>query len=986
MASKAKYTISDIQSLAGVLRGKLEKRAGMPLVSGIQCLSDTHPGDNDGNCSVWITRGYYFGGKCHSHGCDKADIERGFARLIGGQDSAADVIRYGAPNPVRAAEIEADESKRIIYARRLWDRASEVGEAIPIPLRLWLDTKEHHPIWADASIPENLRWIPDAPNALIGACARLNGVGEVRAVARVFIDAGGAPAKDKAGEGLGKRTNGAKTDAVCLLFRGVEPNFDTLHVCEGIADGLRILSIEGGDVAACIQTPNASLIPADSVIERGWARVVIWADMDDDGVGLRKARELRSHLADAGIAVELRAPPKGYDAASAPGSSEGIEYEIDTSSEADTASTSSMVAIDLDAPPKSATENNYIGSYELNPPGVMVSIIQTHARNLLAVFDSDSQTWSLLRDLGAGVWGAFGDRPKEYLHEIAKEIAGESIIQRERDKLTGDKTGANMYAFAKSLLRTSGQTDVFNQVGLAMEILEKRFGARSVHGLTYCDSSELDANPRYIGAPNGVIDTHTGKLLRGAAARRALVTRTIPDDYDENARTDDVDRLTAHLDDASARYIWDALGYALRGVPGERFYVLLGATGGGKTTLLEAVSAALGPYSGGRMGQNVYARARANKAGANPEIGMALTGGPRIAMVEELEKKSLDIAALKNDTGGGSITWRDLYETGKSAYQKNRRARTITGTLIWAMNPPIADFGLIDAAMRRRCRVLEYPQVPIGADAGSGYKARLQTDARNRQALVAKLVRYAAANPTLPTDIPSVEVATEEARVSAMGDAEIWAARHIIRTDRDSDRMHTSEVWSHVCEAAGGEDAWGMKRTPFTQMVGEVIGVKPKIIRAGAESKSGRGWIGIRMRNAAELADYDASQAQSVSDFEESAPIAIPEIIAEGIEEPTMVRPPAEGEIPHMRMITVSMAVEDLDNPDLHLQSRLEAGEAGLLDYIRAIQAEQSDGENLEVNAREFFGQFEDVKGLAESDGISIEDAIERAEAMNDAY
>ena len=52
--------------------------------------------------------------------------------------------------------------------------------------------------------------------------------------------------------------------------------------------------------------------------------------------------------------------------------------------------------------------------------------------------------------------------------------------------------------------------------------------------LTRCDAGDLD-RLQYLGAPNGVIDLQTGRLLPPEEGRLALVTRQLPDPYDPDA-------------------------------------------------------------------------------------------------------------------------------------------------------------------------------------------------------------------------------------------------------------------------------------------------------------------------------------------------------------------------------------------------------------------------------------------------------------------
>ena len=146
--------------------------------------------------------------------------------------------------------------------------------------------------------------------------------------------------------------------------------------------------------------------------------------------------------------------------------------------------------------------------------------------------------------------------------------------------------------YAKKLRSDEGRQKALRSVGRVVE--RWRYDRALPNGFKVVKADELDRNSRYLGAPNGIIDLNTESLLTGAEARSKLVTRQVPDPYDPNATHPDVDRLMGHLPEASRSFLVNAFGYALRGKVSRRFYVLLGPPAGGKSTLLEAVTAALG--------------------------------------------------------------------------------------------------------------------------------------------------------------------------------------------------------------------------------------------------------------------------------------------------------------------------------------------------------------------------------------------------------
>ena len=149
--------------------------------------------------------------------------------------------------------------------------------------------------------------------------------------------------------------------------------------------------------------------------------------------------------------------------------------------------------------------------------------------------------------------------------------------------------------YVNGAVSAAGRRTVVENLGLAHAILREHAAVPA--GLRFVPSQIIDADTRYLGAPNGVIDLDSGRLLSRTEARGALVSRTIPDPYDPEARDPHVDRLTSHMSEEERERLLDALGYALRGGPVDRLYVVDG--GRSRTVLLRSVRLALGPrYSG----------------------------------------------------------------------------------------------------------------------------------------------------------------------------------------------------------------------------------------------------------------------------------------------------------------------------------------------------------------------------------------------------
>ncbi|MCY4086521.1 MAG: hypothetical protein OXG37_06455 [Actinomycetia bacterium] len=156
-------------------------------------------------------------------------------------------------------------------------------------------------------------------------------------------------------------------------------------------------------------------------------------------------------------------------------------------------------------------------------------------------------------------------------------------------------------------------------------------------GLMQCEVGKLDGT-RWLGAPNGVTDLHTGQLLSVEEGRRELVTESVPDPYVPDATHPDVERLTAHLPEELAGYVWDMLAYALHGQPARTFVVLAGATGGGKSTLARAVQASLGLNYAGALADGAITPQRGGRGANQATPDMETVMPPRrVAFSPEVE-------------------------------------------------------------------------------------------------------------------------------------------------------------------------------------------------------------------------------------------------------------------------------------------------------------------------------------------------------------
>ena len=195
------------------------------------------------------------------------------------------------------------------------------------PMRRWAALRD---LWQpDAPFPAGLAWLPaNAPwfrgrhegaGAILFKLAPLDSWHAVSprtpaptAVQLINIDAEGKPVLDRpeADRGLSKRTYGNASGHVLLIGTG-----DVLHVCEGLADGLRVRRYEGGVVAIACGTSGILQCPTWTGFER-YRRVCLWPDADKGG--REAAQHAGQELANREIPVVIMHLPDGVDPAEAP--------------------------------------------------------------------------------------------------------------------------------------------------------------------------------------------------------------------------------------------------------------------------------------------------------------------------------------------------------------------------------------------------------------------------------------------------------------------------------------------------------------------------------------------------------------------------------------------------------------------------------------------------------------------------------------------
>jgi hypothetical protein len=183
--------------------------------------------------------------------------------------------------------------------------------------------------------------------------------------------------------------------------------------------------------------------------------------------------------------------------------------------------------------------------------------------------------------------------------------------------------------------------------------------ARTEPGIAIA-ATEFDRDLWAFTVLNGTIDLRTGELR--PHRREDLITKCSPVRYDPSARSALWERFireTTDGDDALATFLARAAGMSVAGdVREERLFFVHGPEASGKSTFVEAVKSACGPYAVTADFETFLHRSQVG--GARNDIAR-LAGARLVASIEVDEGKRLAEGLLKSVTGGDSITCRYLY-------------------------------------------------------------------------------------------------------------------------------------------------------------------------------------------------------------------------------------------------------------------------------------------------------------------------------------
>ena len=365
------------------------------------------------------------------------------------------------------------------------------------------------------------------------------------------------------------------------------------------------------------------------------------------------------------------------------------------------------------------------------PLKVIRHVLRTaHARILLIDGLKGGLATAVLN--GNGLWetGQGGDQHHRWMWEAVRHAGGSTHPQPIRDAL----------AMVQSVARPKGKAPWPRTVNVA----------------------ELDADMRYMAASNGIIDLVEGRLVEQDRQGACLVTDRwlTADSFDPDADSvpeaaEMIQRLRRHIDDDEWAWIVASFGFALHGDPAKRIHAFTGPTGGGKSTVAQAVVNCLGDYGAKGRPMSIHRSGRGGGGSSSERFEDAgVWFAPvRIAVFDELDGIVLDAAKLKDFSSGGVGT--------REFKNKNLEHKAaITATAFLACNDDqVRSMGAQQQAMSDRLFIVRMKAIPPKEQSREVPNA-FQHDPVARRGLLALVVK-AAGRHTIP---PAERKFTEDER------------------------------------------------------------------------------------------------------------------------------------------------------------------------------------------------------------------------------
>ena len=538
------------------------------------------------------------------------------------------------------------------------------------------------------------------------------------------------------------------------------------------------------------------------------------------------------------------------------------------------------------ARPKAGTPERAESYWELNPVGDAWRLVEHHGSKLLLVKKTGEYHDVFVLDTDTGIWHGSPSALFKLHSDTAKEAALRAAAMQTEGRLIAARS-AETQRWLRRTQTSAGAKEAAKALSTAYFQMADRSLQAEFGGII--EPSRLNADKRYLGCANGILDLDTGNILPAEEAKGKFITRSTGIAYRPDAQDTYIDQLLAHLGDEEKDYLLNAVGYAVRGNPGRVWYLLLGPTGSGKTTFLRAVAAALGKADAGgyafALAEGALVVDQYSNSNAHSE---ELKHFPhaRIAYGSELPTRGrFNEGRLKVLTAGDDLSIRGIHE-------KSGPGLPATATIIQAINPSDENrLSLRDPALAARTRILPWPSFPLATQQDVNRQEQV-TSRSAAEAMLAILVERAKVNRQPPEPPESVKEAVQRHREDSIGALGQWFLEHVKVTNQPEDDVTVDAIWKaahrDLGNAAGGDEGTiqGVKRETAVRLLREVVDRLPP-------QKSGRvGGVKVNMYKGVRLLTSEEAMAGAGA--------------TEGDEEP----PPLHGSQPTLSM---SSSADNLD-------------------------------------------------------------------------
>lgn len=277
---------------------------------------------------------------------------------------------------------------------------------------------------------------------------------------------------------------------------------------------------------------------------------------------------------------------------------------------------------------------------------------------------------------------------------------GDGIVVRLSSQMASD------LLFEASLVQVSDAASEAQRKHLTMKATaySKSSRVRAMMDFAKADSRiivsnlDVDSDPWLVGAPNGVIDLHTGKMMKHS--RDKLIMRSLGCSIDPSAKCPTwMAFIEKVVPDQEVRgFLHRACGYTLTGLTIEHHMVFIVGDGeNGKSTFLETVFSAMGGYAH-KAAESLLCT---SDKGPTPPHVLAEIFGVRFLVSSEMRAGAkLNETAIKDLTGGDTLRGEPKYQAG---FDFTNSAK------LWMAGNDKPVIRGTDWGIWRRVRIVEFP-------------------------------------------------------------------------------------------------------------------------------------------------------------------------------------------------------------------------------------------------------------------------------------